>query len=67
MKEGSVKFWNETKGFGFIKETETGKEYFTHATMLADRKNVLVAGEFVEFDIRSGKGGKEEAFNVAKI
>jgi cold shock CspA family protein len=30
MKEGTVKFFNESKGFGFIKETATGQEYFVH-------------------------------------
>ncbi len=30
--EGKVKFFNETKGFGFIKESQSGKEYFVHIT-----------------------------------
>ncbi|MDD4430259.1 MAG: cold shock domain-containing protein, partial [Bacteroidales bacterium] len=34
MYNGKVKFFNEAKGFGFIKETETSKEYFVHANGL---------------------------------
>jgi hypothetical protein len=34
MSTGTVKFFNETKGFGFIKEDESGKEYFVHVTGL---------------------------------
>jgi len=37
MKEGTVKFFNETKGFGFVKETETEKEYFVHVSGLVDQ------------------------------
>ena len=66
MKEGIIKFWNETKGFGFVKESEKGVEYFTHATFLKDRKDILKPGDFVEFEVRVGKKG-EEAFNVGKI
>lgn len=67
MKEGSIKFWNDAKGYGFIKDNESGKEFFTHATFLVDRKNIPVPGDFVEFETREGKSGKEEAFNVEKI
>ena len=36
MNKGIVKFFNETKGFGFITETGTEKEYFVHASGLID-------------------------------
>lgn len=36
MKEGTVKFFNHSKGFGFI-EGETGKDIFVHATGLVDK------------------------------
>ena len=36
MSTGTVKFFNETKGFGFIKDDESGKEYFVHVTGLSD-------------------------------
>jgi len=37
MNNGTVKFFNEAKGFGFIKDEESGKEYFVHTNGLKDR------------------------------
>ena len=37
MNKGIVKFFNETKGFGFIKDEESGEEYFVHVTGLVDK------------------------------
>jgi len=54
MKNGKVKFFNETKGFGFIKETETGKDYFVHVTGLVDS---ISEGDDVSFDVQEGKKG----------
>ena len=39
MNTGKVKFFNVTKGFGFIKDNESGEEYFVHSTGLIDRIN----------------------------
>jgi cold shock protein len=36
MKNGTVKFFNETKGFGFIKSDDSGEEIFVHVTGLRD-------------------------------
>ncbi|MCZ8216086.1 MAG: cold shock domain-containing protein, partial [Cyclobacteriaceae bacterium] len=36
MKQGTVKFFNTTKGFGFVKETATGEEFFVHVSGLVD-------------------------------
>lgn len=54
MSTGTVKFFNETKGFGFIKETESGKEYFVHATGLNDK---IKENDEVTFDIQEGRKG----------
>jgi CspA family cold shock protein len=53
MKNGVVKFFNEAKGFGFIKE-ESGQEIFVHVTGLQEdiREN-----DNVVFDIQEGKKG----------
>jgi cold shock protein len=53
MKNGTVKFYNEAKGFGFIKENG-GEEYFVHATGLQDdiREN-----DEVTFELKEGKKG----------
>jgi len=37
MKKGTVKFFNEAKGFGFVIEDETNEEFFVHASGLIDR------------------------------
>ncbi len=54
MNKGTVKFFNETKGFGFIKEDETQKEYFVHATGLIDTVN---EGDEVTFELTEGRKG----------
>lgn len=54
MSTGTVKFFNETKGFGFIKEDESGKEYFVHVTGLTDK---IRENDTVTFDIQEGKKG----------
>jgi cold shock protein len=55
MKEGTVKFFNETKGFGFVKETATGQEYFVHVSgLLVD---TIRENDTVTFDLKEGKKG----------
>ena len=54
MSTGTVKFFNETKGFGFIKEDESGKEYFVHVTGLSDK---IRENDNVTFEIQEGKKG----------
>ena len=60
MRKGTVKFFNESKGFGFIVEDDSKKEYFVHATGLVDE---IQEGDTVEFDITEGKKGLN-AINV---
>lgn len=52
--EGIVKFFNSTKGFGFIKETKTGDEYFVHVSGLVDD---IQENDSVEFVAEQGKKG----------
>lgn len=59
MKKGTVKFFNETKGFGFIK-AEDGEEIFVHATGL---KNEIQENDEVTFELEKGKRGMN-AVNV---
>ncbi len=54
MKEGKVKFFNETKGFGFIKDNEDGKEYFVHVSGLIDSIN---ENDEVTYELKEGKKG----------
>lgn len=60
MKKGIVKFFNVTKGFGFIKEDDSEEEHFVHSTGLIDRIN---EGDAVEFELKEGKKGMN-AVNV---
>lgn len=54
MQKGTVKFFNETKGFGFIVEEGSGSEYFVHVTGLADK---IQQGDEVEFELKEGQKG----------
>lgn len=54
MKTGTVKFFNETKGFGFIKDDATGSEIFVHATGLTQP---IAENDKVTFDVQEGKKG----------
>lgn len=62
MASGKVKWYNETKGFGFI-ETDDGKDVFVHRSGLSSPFGGLNEGQSVEFEIRQGDKG-EIAFNV---
>ncbi|MDP4226308.1 MAG: cold shock domain-containing protein [Bacteroidota bacterium] len=54
MKQGKVKFFNEAKGFGFIKDSESEKEYFVHVTGLIDE---IRENDEVTFELKEGKKG----------
>ncbi|MCT4582413.1 MAG: cold shock domain-containing protein [Flavobacteriales bacterium] len=54
MNKGTVKFFNETKGFGFIVEEGSNKEHFVHVSGLIDE---IREGDQVEFDLKEGKKG----------
>lgn len=54
MNNGTVKFFNESKGFGFIIDNDSKKEYFVHATGLIDE---VREGDEVEFELKEGKKG----------
>jgi cold shock protein len=60
---GTVKFFNEAKGFGFIAEDNSTKEYFVHANNLSQQ---IQQNDKVEFEIREGRKGPE-AYNVKKV
>jgi len=63
MSKGTVKFFNDTKGFGFIKEDNSNKEHFVHVSGLIDE---IREGDAVEFDLQEGKKGLN-AVNVKVI
>ncbi len=54
MHKGTVKFFNETKGFGFIVEEGSNKEHFVHVSGLMDE---VRENDVVEFDLEEGRKG----------
>ena len=52
MKNGTVKFFNETKGFGFIKANDTNEEFFVHVSGL---KEEIRQNDEVLFEVQEGK------------
>jgi len=60
---GTVKFFNEEKGFGFIKHDDSNKETFVHANGLVDQ---IQADDKVEFDVQEGRKGLN-AVNVKRL
>ncbi|MDY0076152.1 MAG: cold shock domain-containing protein [Bacteroidales bacterium] len=63
MNRGTVKFFNAEKGFGFIKEADTAKEYFVHSSGLKDK---IQENDEVTFDLEQGKRDLN-AVNVRKV
>ncbi|WP_075344439.1 cold-shock protein [Tenacibaculum agarivorans] len=63
MITGTVKFFNDSKGFGFITEEESNKEHFVHISGLIDE---VREGDTVEFELKEGKKGLN-AVNVRVI
>jgi CspA family cold shock protein len=54
MYKGTVKFFNESKGFGFIVDSNTSEEFFVHVSGLVDN---IREGDAVTFDTAQGKKG----------
>ena len=63
MSQGTVKFFNESKGYGFITEEGSNNEHFVHISGLIDK---VKEGDVVEFDLKEGKKGLN-AVNVKTI
>jgi CspA family cold shock protein len=62
MHTGTVKFFNDAKGFGFISDDETQKEYFVHVSGLIDK---IKEGDTVKFELEEGRKGLN-AVNVKR-
>jgi cold shock protein len=63
MSTGTVKFFNNSKGFGFIKDGSSEKEYFVHVSGLNDE---VRENDEVTFDLQEGKKGLN-AINVKLV
>lgn len=66
MSKGTVKWFNESKGFGFL-ECEDGQDVFVHYSAISgDGFKTLTEGDAVSFDVENGQKGPK-AVNVVKI
>ncbi len=66
MANGKVKWFNTTKGFGFIEPEEGGKDIFVHKSALETAGlHGLDDGQNVTFEIENGREGKTSAINLA--
>jgi CspA family cold shock protein len=63
MQSGTVKFFNETKGFGFIVPSNGDSEIFVHSSGLMDR---IRENDSVEYEVENGKKGLN-AVNVKVV
>ncbi|MBR8535346.1 cold shock domain-containing protein [Carboxylicivirga sp. A043] len=54
MNKGTVKFFNDSKGYGFIKDEESNKEYFVHVTGLIDE---IKENDEVTYELQEGRKG----------
>ena len=59
MRTGTVKFFNESKGYGFITDEETGKDIFVHASGI--RAEELREGDRESYEEEEGRKGKVAA------
>ena len=67
MTIGKIKWFNPTKGYGFIENDTGGKDVFLHVSALEEAGiETLKEGEEIEFEIGENKG-KENAINVKKV
>ncbi len=65
MANGTVKWFNATKGFGFIQPAQGSKDVFVHVSAL-ERAGIrqLDDGQAVTFDLESDRNGRESAVNL---
>lgn len=67
MAQGTVKWFNDAKGFGFVQQDDQGPDVFVHHTSIQmDGFRTLAEGDRVEFEVKEGPKGLQAA-NVMKI
>ncbi|MEM9851879.1 MAG: cold-shock protein [Pseudomonadota bacterium] len=66
MAKGTVKWFNATKGFGFIAPETGGKDVFVHISAVERAGlSTLADNQSVTFDVEAGRDGRESATNIA--
>jgi len=68
MANGTVKWFNSTKGFGFIQPDTGGKDVFVHISAV-ERAGLtgLADNQKVTFDLEAGRDGRESATNLTLV
>lgn len=68
MAKGTVKWFNPTKGFGFIEPEDGGKDAFVHISAVERAGlSTLNEGQKVSFDVEAGRDGKSSAENLSVL
>jgi cold shock protein len=68
MSVGTVKWFNPTKGFGFIEPEDGGKDAFVHISAVQKAgMDTLREGQKVEYELVPGDGGRSSAENLVAI
>ncbi|HEX9728219.1 MAG TPA: cold-shock protein [Gemmatimonadales bacterium] len=66
MAQGTVKWFNDAKGFGFVQQDDGADVFVHHTAIQADGFRSLAEGDRVEFEIKEGPKGLQAA-NVVKV
>lgn len=68
MANGTVKWFNPTKGFGFIEPEDGGKDAFVHISAVERAGlSTLTEGQRVSYELQAGRNGKSSAENLSII
>ena len=68
MANGTVKFFNTTKGFGFIQPDTGGKDAFVHISAVErSGMSTLNEGQKVSYELETGRDGKQSATNLKAL
>lgn len=68
MIQGTVKFFNSTKGFGFISPDDGGKDAFVHISAVErSGLSTLNEGQKVTYELESGRDGRQSAVNLQAV
>ncbi|MEO1019870.1 MAG: cold-shock protein [Pseudomonadota bacterium] len=68
MANGTVKWFDQTKGFGFIEPEDGGKDAFVHISAVQRAGlHTLNEGQKVSYEVQPGQGGKSSAENLSIV
>ena len=68
MPNGTVKWFNETKGYGFIEPEDKSQDVFVHISAVKNAgMQTLAENQQVSFEVETGKNGKSSAVNLSAV